>query len=67
MKGSLLSEKISYLERENAALIAQIEEVNAQQIDRDKVIDDFGAAIDTRINEWKVPVTVIYISFKGCR
>ncbi|XP_076288209.1 centrosomal protein 290kDa [Lasioglossum baleicum] len=46
-------EKICYLEQENAALVVQIEEVTAQQIDRDKAIDEFGAAIDTRINEWK--------------
>ncbi|XP_033329753.2 centrosomal protein 290kDa isoform X1 [Megalopta genalis] len=46
-------EKVCYLERENAALVAQIEEVAAQQVDRDKAIDEFGAAIDTRINEWK--------------
>ncbi|OAD55251.1 hypothetical protein WN48_05217 [Eufriesea mexicana] len=46
-------EKISELERENRALVTQVEEVTAQQIDRDKVIDEFGAAIDTRINEWK--------------
>ncbi|XP_078036495.1 centrosomal protein 290kDa isoform X1 [Augochlora pura] len=46
-------EKVCYLERENAALVAQIEEIAAQQVDRDKAIDEFGAAIDTRINEWK--------------
>lgn len=50
----LFSEKISELERVNTALVTQVEEVTAQQIDRDKVIDEFGAAIDTRINEWKV-------------
>ncbi|XP_076656438.1 centrosomal protein 290kDa [Halictus rubicundus] len=47
------NEKIRCLEQENAALVVQIEEVTAQQIDRDKAIDEFGAAIDTRINEWK--------------
>ncbi|XP_076766849.1 centrosomal protein 290kDa [Xylocopa sonorina] len=46
-------EKISDLEHENAALVAQVEEVTAQQMDRDKVIDEFGIAIDARINEWK--------------
>ncbi|CAL7934044.1 unnamed protein product [Xylocopa violacea] len=46
-------EKISDLEHENAALVAQVEEVTAQQMDRDKVIDEFGVAIDARINEWK--------------
>nr|XP_031834342.1 centrosomal protein of 290 kDa isoform X1 [Nomia melanderi] len=46
-------DRISYLEHENAALVIQIEEVTAQQIDRDRVIDEFGTAIDARINEWK--------------
>ncbi|XP_054003238.1 centrosomal protein of 290 kDa isoform X1 [Hylaeus anthracinus] len=53
MKFTEYRDKISYLERENAALVAQIEEITAQQVDRDNVIDEFGAAIDTRINEWK--------------
>ncbi|XP_043248630.1 centrosomal protein of 290 kDa [Colletes gigas] len=53
MKSVESKAKISYLEQENTALVAQIEEITAQQIDRDRVIDEFGAAIDTRINEWK--------------
>lgn len=35
-------------------MIKQIEEVTAQQIDRDRMLDEFGAAIDVRISEWKV-------------
>lgn len=50
----LFPEKLQHLENENAALVTQIEEITAQQMDRDKVIDEFGAAIDVRINEWKV-------------
>ncbi|KAK1134937.1 hypothetical protein K0M31_007703 [Melipona bicolor] len=46
-------ERVSDLERENAALVMQVEEVTAQQLDRDKAIDDFSTAIDSRINEWK--------------
>ncbi|KOC58823.1 Centrosomal protein of 290 kDa [Habropoda laboriosa] len=46
-------EKISDLERENSALVSQVEEVSAQQANRDKMIDEFSTAIDTRINEWK--------------
>ncbi|XP_011868015.1 PREDICTED: centrosomal protein of 290 kDa isoform X2 [Vollenhovia emeryi] len=46
-------EKILKLEQENAALVIQIEEVTAQQIDRDKMLDEFGVAIDARITEWK--------------
>ncbi|XP_028048311.1 centrosomal protein of 290 kDa isoform X2 [Monomorium pharaonis] len=46
-------EKILKLEQENAALIIQIEEITAQQIDRDKMLDEFGIAIDARIAEWK--------------
>jgi len=42
------------LEQENVALITQIEEVTIQQIDRDKMLDEFGIAIDARIFEWKV-------------
>lgn len=42
------------MEQENAALVIQIEEVTAQQIDRDKMLDEFGIAIDARIIEWKV-------------
>ncbi|XP_018356859.1 PREDICTED: centrosomal protein of 290 kDa-like [Trachymyrmex septentrionalis] len=46
-------EKILKLEQENAALIIQIEELTAQQVDRDKLLDEFGIAIDARISEWK--------------
>lgn len=35
-------------------MVIQIEEITAQQIDRDKMLDEFGLAIDTRISEWKV-------------
>ncbi|KAG7212966.1 hypothetical protein KM043_002306 [Ampulex compressa] len=52
-KSTVFTERISTLERENMALAAQIEEITSQQIDRDKVIDDFGMAIDARITEWK--------------
>ena len=48
------TDKSFQLEQENKALLTQIEELAAQQVDRDKLIDDFGAAIDTRITEWKV-------------
>lgn len=34
----------------------QIEEMAAQQVERDKLIDDFGLAIDARIIEWKVRI-----------
>ncbi|XP_076389728.1 centrosomal protein 290kDa [Megachile rotundata] len=53
VKSTEFKENILHLEQENAALVAQIEEITAQQIDRDKAIDEFGAAIDARINEWK--------------
>ncbi|XP_014607132.1 PREDICTED: centrosomal protein of 290 kDa isoform X1 [Polistes canadensis] len=46
-------EKILDLDRENIALFNQIEELTSQQMDRDKVIDEFGVAIDSRIAEWK--------------
>lgn len=46
-------DKIQKLEQENEALVIQIEEITAQQIDRDKMLDEFGVAIDTRISEWK--------------
>ncbi|XP_072743789.1 centrosomal protein of 290 kDa isoform X2 [Anoplolepis gracilipes] len=46
-------DKIKKVEQENEALIIQIEEITAQQIDRDKMLDEFGVAIDTRISEWK--------------
>lgn len=49
-----ITDKIQKLEQENEALIIQIEEITAQQIDRDKMLDEFGVAIDTRISEWKV-------------
>lgn len=48
------SERILDLERENIALLNQIEELTGQQMDRDKVIDEFSVAIDSRIAEWKV-------------
>lgn len=35
-------------------MVIQIEEITTQQIDRDKMLDEFGLAIDTRISEWKV-------------
>lgn len=35
-------------------MVIQIEDITAQQIDRDKMLDEFGLAIDTRISEWKV-------------
>ncbi|KMQ92334.1 centrosomal protein [Lasius niger] len=46
-------DKIQKVEQENEALVIQIEEITAQQIDRDKMLDEFGVAIDTRISEWK--------------
>lgn len=47
-------DKMLRLEQKNTALVIQIKEVTAQQMDRDKILDEFGAAIDTRISEWKV-------------
>lgn len=49
-----ITEKILKLEQENAALVIQIEEVTAQQVDRDKMLDEFGIAIEARLSEWKV-------------
>lgn len=49
-----ITEKILKLEQENAALAIQIEEVTAQQVDRDKMLDEFGIAIEARLSEWKV-------------
>ncbi|XP_050465506.1 centrosomal protein of 290 kDa-like isoform X1 [Cataglyphis hispanica] len=46
-------DKIQNLEQENEALVIQIKEITAQQIERDKILDEFGVAIDTRISEWK--------------
>lgn len=53
-KCCVILDKIAKLEQENGALITQIEEITAQQIDRDKMLDEFGTAIDARISEWKV-------------
>lgn len=50
-----ITDKIQKLEQENEALVIQIKEITAQQIERDKMLDEFGVAIDTRISEWKVP------------
>ncbi|XP_012225384.2 centrosomal protein of 290 kDa [Linepithema humile] len=46
-------DKVLGLEQENAALVNQIEEITTQQIDRDRILDEFGIAIDARISEWK--------------
>ncbi|XP_019698378.1 centrosomal protein of 290 kDa isoform X2 [Harpegnathos saltator] len=46
-------DKILSLKQENAALIIQIREVTAQQINRDKMLDEFSVAIDARVSEWK--------------
>ncbi|KAK2580640.1 hypothetical protein KPH14_007746 [Odynerus spinipes] len=46
-------EKLLELEQENIALLNQIEELTSRQMERDKAIDVFGAAIDSRISEWK--------------
>ncbi|XP_032687965.1 centrosomal protein of 290 kDa-like isoform X2 [Odontomachus brunneus] len=46
-------DKMLKFEQENAALVIQIREVTAQQIDRDRILDEFGIAIDARISEWK--------------
>lgn len=54
IKKYTITDKIQKLEQENEALVIQIEEITAQQIDRDKMLDEFGVAIDTRISEWKV-------------
>jgi len=53
-KYCIIIEKILKLEQENTALVIQIEELTAQQVDRDKMLDEFGIAIDARISEWKV-------------
>lgn len=60
-----ITEKILKLEQENAALVIQIEEVTAQQTDRDKMLDEFGIAIDARISEWKVlnKFSIIFIEY----
>ncbi|XP_043474631.1 centrosomal protein of 290 kDa isoform X2 [Leptopilina heterotoma] len=50
---NIYKEKSGQLECENKALVIQIEEMAAQQVERDKLIDDFGLAIDARIIEWK--------------
>lgn len=50
----ITADQISRLEQENAALVIQIREVTAQQIDRDRMLDEFGVAIDVRMSEWKV-------------
>lgn len=50
----MITDKVVKLEQENGALITQIEEITAQQIDRDRMLDEFSAAIDARISEWKV-------------
>lgn len=50
----IIVDQILRLEQENAALIIQIREVTAQQIDRDRMLDEFGLAIDARMSEWKV-------------
>ncbi|XP_014478395.1 PREDICTED: centrosomal protein of 290 kDa isoform X2 [Dinoponera quadriceps] len=53
IKDAEYKDKILTLEQENAALVIQIREVTAQQIDRDRMLDEFGAAIDARMSEWK--------------
>lgn len=49
----LLKEEASNLKQEKAALFNQIEEMTTAQLERDKVIDEFGSAIDERVSEWK--------------
>jgi len=53
-KCCVIIEKILKLEQENTALVIQIEEITTQQVDRDKMLNEFGIAIDARISEWKV-------------
>ncbi|XP_015607794.1 centrosomal protein of 290 kDa isoform X2 [Cephus cinctus] len=49
----ILKDKVNELELENRALISQVEELTTQQSNRDKIIDEFGIAIDARVTEWK--------------
>ncbi|XP_066583263.1 centrosomal protein of 290 kDa-like isoform X2 [Prorops nasuta] len=53
MKRMQYKEKISEMEKDNAALVVQIEEITNQQLLRDKIIDEFGIAIEARVKEWK--------------
>ncbi|XP_011300810.1 centrosomal protein of 290 kDa isoform X2 [Fopius arisanus] len=46
-------DEVKHLKQEKTALFTQIEEITAQQLDRDQIIDEFGAAIDVRVSEWK--------------
>ncbi|XP_015122531.1 centrosomal protein cep290 [Diachasma alloeum] len=46
-------DEVKRLKQEKKALLTQIEEITSQQVDRDKIIDEFGAAIDIRVSEWK--------------
>lgn len=55
LNGKLIiyKEEATNLKQEKLGLLNQIDEMTAQQIDRDKIIDEFGAAIDDRVSEWK--------------
>lgn len=52
-KNIIIKDEIDLLKQEKIALLNQIEEMTIQQMDRDKIIDEFGAAIDFRVSEWK--------------
>ncbi|KAF7992720.1 hypothetical protein HCN44_005064 [Aphidius gifuensis] len=52
-KNILNTDEINQLKQEKIALLAQTDELANQQIDRDKIIDEFGAAIDVRVSEWQ--------------
>ncbi|XP_020710825.2 centrosomal protein of 290 kDa isoform X2 [Athalia rosae] len=52
-KNLLYKEKLKARELESKALMGQIKAMTNQQLDRDKVIDEFSTAIDARVTEWK--------------
>lgn len=52
-KNIMFKDELEHLRNEKIALLNQIEEITVQQQDRDKIIDEFGTAVDIRVTEWK--------------
>ncbi|XP_069705746.1 centrosomal protein of 290 kDa isoform X2 [Periplaneta americana] len=46
-------EKMHLVEEQNVALRSQVQELVAQKLRRDSQLDDFSAALDSRVEEWK--------------
>lgn len=42
------------MQQENETLRSKVNELNAEQAEKDKMIDEFTGVIDSRVDEWKV-------------